>query len=76
MSGIRADVSYPLTVTRSDSKVATASYTYLGSISTGGGDGNGNGGDETPDTGMPVGVWFGLIPLNGLLALAAKRWLF
>jgi len=75
VTGIVADVSYPVTLTRaSDSKSATASYIYLASVSTGGGD-DGTA-DTTPASGMPAGVWLGLIPLNGLLALVVKRWLF
>lgn len=70
ISGISTDIPYPVTVTRSDGKVAVNYYTYLGSISTGGTS------EETVPSGMPISMWLGLIPLNGLFALAAKRWLF
>jgi hypothetical protein len=73
ITGIRADAGYTVTVTRTDGKYDTALYTYLAPISTGG---TGEGEGETPDTGMPAAVWLGLIPLNGVLALMAKRWLF
>ena len=70
---IQADISYPVTVARTDGKTATASYTYLAPASTGGTPTDGG---DTAGTGMPVGVWAGLISANGFLAFLVKRRFF
>jgi hypothetical protein len=65
---IASSVSYEVRVTRSDGKYDTSYYTYLAPASTGGGTGG-----ETADTGMPMGMWAGLISANGVLAFLVKR---
>jgi len=64
---IASSVTYEVKVTRSDGKYDTSYYTYLAPTSTGG---------TTTETGMPMGVWAGLISANGVLAFLVKRRFF
>ena len=67
LGAIPSDISYTVTVTRSDGKYDTATYLYLAPASTGGTP------TPTPASGMPNSVWAGLFGLNGGLAFLIKR---
>ncbi|HCR42234.1 TPA: hypothetical protein DIV45_02650 [Patescibacteria group bacterium] len=67
LGAIPSDISYTVTVTRSDGKYDTATYLYLAPASTGGTS------TPTPASGMPNSVWAGLFGLNGGLAFLIKR---
>lgn len=63
---IDSDREYQVKVERADGEIDTyMGYTYIAPPSTGG--------EPLSDTGLPLAIWFGLLPFNGALAYIVKR---